>query len=537
MNFSVLNILCRLSPELGTSGSGRKRPVTLGVVLLIVSIFVFSIFPIIWYGYVPLADYPNHLARLQIHKTLSSNPNLSRFYEFHWTLIPYLGFDLLSLPLMYYLPVELAGKIVLVLSLLMIYGGTVLLDRQLNRENWGISLFGGIFLYNGAFKYGFISYIIGVGFAILTFWIWIRYREKANGLWIIAFILTGGVVCTMHLYAFGIYAVCVASHECAVVCERVRLERISASQLRIPFSAAVSLTLPLLVFWFGAASRAPGELPWGHAGPNSWGHPGPSLWGGHESSFWMSLAWKFEGFASPIFYSDPAFEIPLLLMIFVLLVWALVTRTIVLNSRMVITLGAFAALFIVMPHMILGTNYFDYRLPSAVAFIALASFGWGTAWSARINLLRLLLAICLIVRVGSVFLEWYPAQGMIAEYETALRLVPPGSRLLVIVGHTAWGDRDPPLRHVPVLAAAEQGVFVPSIFTDANATANGLKLKPDYLDYWKYNQTNDFKRFDYLMEVRQPPVKIPPGITLEEIGRGRTFVLYRIEQQRLPNTD
>jgi hypothetical protein len=37
------------------------------------------------------------------------------------------------------------------------------------------------------------------------------------------------------------------------------------------------------------------------------------------------------------------------------------------------------------------------------------------------------------------------------------------------------------------------------------------------------------------MEIRQPSVKIPAGITLEEIGRGRTSVLYRIKQQKSPD--
>jgi hypothetical protein len=38
----------------------------------------------------------------------------------------------------------------------------------------------------------------------------------------------------------------------------------------------------------------------------------------------------------------------------------------------------------------------------------------------------------------------------------------------------------------------------------------------------------DVQSFDYLMEIRLPSVEIPAGITLEEIGRGLTFVLYRI---------
>ena len=120
------------------------------------------------------------------------------------------------------------------------------MDRELNGDNWGPSLFAGIFLYNGAFMWGFISYIIGIGFAILSFWIWVRYRDKAGGIWIL-FTVLGGIVCLMHLYAFAIYGIFVAGYECSVFWERLTIERqVRISLFRIPFRAALSVMVPLL---------------------------------------------------------------------------------------------------------------------------------------------------------------------------------------------------------------------------------------------------------------------------------------------------
>ena len=110
----------------------------------------FSIIPIIWFTYLPLHDYPNHLATLQIRQTLSSNSYLARFYEARWLFTPYLELDLLTTPLMYLASVEMAGRIVIALTFIMICIGTILLNRELNPNNWGcLSLFAGIFLYNG----------------------------------------------------------------------------------------------------------------------------------------------------------------------------------------------------------------------------------------------------------------------------------------------------------------------------------------------------------------------------------------------------
>ena len=517
MNFNGPNKFRRPSPELGTASFFRDGLVPSGIILLIVIDFVFSIVPIVWFKYLPLADYPNHLARLHIHKVLSSDPYLSQFFQFRWAVVPNIGFDFLTLPLIYFMPVELAGRIAIITALLIIYCCTILLDRQLNPDNWGLSLFSGIFFYGGVLKFGFIGYVIGIAFAILAFWIWVRYREKADGIWILVFTIAAAVIFFAHLFAFGIYAVSVASYECSLLWVRLRREgRLRISLLKIPMSATAILIMPLMLLWFSPLSFSSGR----------------SLW------VWSSFARKLDGLAAPIFYSDPVFEIPLLVIMLGLFGWALATRTIVANSLMIIPLGVFGIVFVVMPYgLVSGSEYADYRLPSAVVFIALASFAWGNTSPIRRKIICLFLSICLIVRVGSVFLEWQPAQAIIEEYDTALQLLPPGSRLLVYVAPNPFGDRYPPLRHVPVLAAAMHDVFDPDTFANGGKV-NGsqlLNLHSDYRSYWidsppNPSRINDIKRFDYLLEIRQPPAKVPTEITLEEIKRGQTFVLYRIKQ-------
>jgi len=295
------------------------------------------------------------------------------------------------------------------------------------------------------------------------------------------------------------------------------------SLFRIPLRAALSLLVPLLaVIWFSPVSSS----------------HGPTVWVPPWDSFWH---WKATGLASPILYSFHASEKPLLLVMLVIFVVALATRIMVVNSRMVIPLAAFGVIFMVSPWMLLGAAGTDDRLPSGMAFFALASIGWGNTSRVRIEVVRLLLAVCLIVRVGSIISHWQPAQAIIGEYDTALQLVPPGSRLLVIVDDSwNWVDRIPPLIHVPVLAAAKQGVFVPYTFTDDGVLVGGiqlLKLRPDYRDFWRPtpdpSNINDIKRFDYLLEIQKPQVKIPTGVLLNEVGSGRTFDLYRVEQDAL----
>ncbi len=475
--------------------------------VVIILFIIFTALPVILFDHLPLVDYPNHLARLQIHKTLWSNIYLAQFYEFHWRFTPYLGLDLLAAPFISFLSVDVSGKIVIILTFTIIYVGAILLDRELNPTNWGPSIFAGIFLYNGAFNWGFINYIIGSGFAILAFWIWIRYREKVSSISIAGFAVLGAIVAIMHFYALGIYAVCVAGYECSVFWEKLRIDRrLRISFFRIPAQAAISIMVPMLVM-LSPVSSGHGALVWGR----SWG----------SQTFWDSVVkWKVEALASPIYFHH-FLEKPLLLAVCAILGWGLAARTLVVNARMVIPLAAFGLIFIAMPSELWGASFADYRLPSAVAFIALASLGWGDTSRVRIDVACLLLSLCLIVRVGSVIAIWQPAQPIIEEYDTALQLLPPGSRLFCMMDSNAWSF--PPLVHAPVLAAAKRGVFEPYTFTDHGEGLQLLKKREPI--------PTSIRDFDYLLEIGHPHVKIPTGFLLNDIGRGRTFTLYRIDRE------
>lgn len=107
-------------------------------------------------------------------------------------------------------------------------------------------------------------------------------------------------------------------------------------------------------------------------------------------------------------------------------------------------------------------------------------------------------------------------QAIIEEYDTALKSVPPGSRLLVIMDDSGWSY--PSLVHVPLFPATKQGIFV----------------QRDSVDDVK--MVDDIKLVDYLMEIRNPQIKIPIGISLKEVGRGQTFNLYLIDQGTEPRS-
>ena len=56
-----------------------------GIVVLAI---ILPVVPILMFRHLPLVDYPNHLAELQIRKTITSNMHIASFYQFSWRFIP-----------------------------------------------------------------------------------------------------------------------------------------------------------------------------------------------------------------------------------------------------------------------------------------------------------------------------------------------------------------------------------------------------------------------------------------------------------------
>ena len=156
----------------------------------------------------------------------------------------------------------------------------------------------------------------------------------------LAFALAGGFVMLMHMYAFGLYALCVAGHELALLLE----DRPLRTALRRRFSAlagvALMLVLPASLLLLGPASGAANMI------------------------VWSNLQFKVEALAAPIFFSQPYLELPLLAAIAILLLGGFALGAISINRRIVPTVVLLALVLLLMPRMLFGSYYADFRLLS-----------------------------------------------------------------------------------------------------------------------------------------------------------------------------
>ena len=153
----------------------------------------------------PLSDYVNHLARMHVIATIDKNPNLAKFYQIDWAIIPNLTMDLVVPWFTRFVNVYVAGKFFTVTMFAVIGSGVLVLNRVLTGR-WSIlPLVALPLLYNYVFLVGLINYLFGVGIALWALAGWIALRDRP---WPLRFALSSlsvGVLFFCHLSALGVY--------------------------------------------------------------------------------------------------------------------------------------------------------------------------------------------------------------------------------------------------------------------------------------------------------------------------------------------
>jgi hypothetical protein len=79
--------------------------------------WLLTVAPLAVATYPLLHDYPAHLARVHILVHWHTSPALQRWYDLHSFLLPNMGMDLLAWALAQLVPVDVAGRIVIAVSL------------------------------------------------------------------------------------------------------------------------------------------------------------------------------------------------------------------------------------------------------------------------------------------------------------------------------------------------------------------------------------------------------------------------------------
>ncbi len=310
-----------------------------------------------------------------------------------------------------------------------------------------------LFAYNAEFFWGFPT-LFATGGYLFAFSGWIATRRWRAGLRILSSSAVASLLCLLHLFAFGLYALSVVSYEFGT---RFSLRRISLSSL-IEWSAVCLQFVPGFLICY--ASLQPGRM---------------SV---TTNNYFIVL--KIYALFSPFvfgFMPAPAFDIFLAPLVFSFLGIAIVTRSLKLAPEMRLPIAATVVTSLLMPRVIGGSWFADIRLPVMLPFVIIASTRFEPSRK------RVLLPIAAValgilgVRVWTVSQAWRIYDRWFAEFRTASAVIAPGAKLLVVQAPIPQDKLYLPgtpeflaklqphsFVHMPSLAVIDRAAFVPCLF-------------------------------------------------------------------------
>jgi hypothetical protein len=379
-------------------------------------------------------------------------PALASNYTVHWRLLPDMAMDLIVPALSMIMPVEQAGRMFVVLTILALIGGTATLHHAIHGRVGLWPVWSVLFVYNAELFWGFPT-LFASGVYLFAFAGWIATGRWPTSPRIATFAAVATILCLLHLFAFGLYALSVVSYEFG---KRPDLRKLSSSSL-IAWSARCLQFGPGLLIWY--ASMQPGRI-----SATSYDNP--------------ILSKVYAALAPFVFSFVPApFELFLVPLVLGFLAVAIATRSLKLAPEMRLPIAAMLMVSLLLPNVISGSSFADIRLPVILPFVIIASTRFAPSDRRTIFPIAAVALTVLGVRIWTVSQAWRDYDRWFTEFRSASMAIAPGARVLVVAAPPTAPRKLPRIpenlavfqerlfHHMPSLAVIDRSAFLPSVFT------------------------------------------------------------------------
>ena len=396
----------------------------------------------------PLVDYPNHLARMYL---LAKGGDA--FYSVHWAALPNLAEDLIVPPLARVLPLDLAGKLFLVMIFALMAGGTMWLNRVATAgwRLWPLLAF--LFLYNRILLWGFVNYLFGVGVALGGTALWLGLERRRWWLRVSSSSVVALACFFSHIAAFGLYALVILGVEALPAVTELRAGRWPALGRRIVITASQFV--------------APTALLLGVR--RDWQNAMASFAGFHRKADLLFSV--FDNY-------DRVFDIACFALFLVLIGGLVWTRRLGMDRRLALAAGVVFAAYLLLPSQMYGGSGADHRLPIAFFLLVVAASAPRFPSGRIAAAVGIVAASILICRLSVIEYVWREADRVYSADLDGINALPRGSKLAIAQPPNLFHVAAVPEVHLAVLAIPRSEAFVPTLF--AIAGQHPVALKPPF---------------------------------------------------------
>lgn len=451
------------------------------------------------------------------------------FCGFAWALYPNLAMDLLIPQMARLFGVEMASRLFLLLSQLLIVTGAAAIERVVKGRIHIAGFVAVMLLYCLPFAWGFLNFEFGLGVALWGIAAMLLAQERG---WLFRFgvnAVFAAALFAAHFFALGLYGATIGLHELW----RAWHKKVPVLQTVLRLLVLAIPVLALLAIMAATAGSIGGK-------GTTWFFEFKPLW----------LFRIMNGYSLTVSAACVA--------VLLGLIYAGAKHGVLKFAPAGLWLAiGFTALYLAMPSRLFGTSFVDFRIIAAAALIlpafctlSLPTPRWKLAASAGVSFITL-------TNLAVVLLVWLSYRANYAAMIRSFDKIERGS--LLLVGASGAGDDAPfhdlteyPFYYAPTLAVHYANAFVPGLFTvtgkqpvrvgpvverlaiphggpvpvtilaaiDAGKTAD---IVPTYLRTWS-------RDFDYLY-VLGPRIPNPMSVLLEELDSSARFVLYKIRRK------
>jgi hypothetical protein len=497
-------------------------PISFGrFAVLFCLLLVLSAGPIFSTTLPPILDYPNHLARMHILVENGASPTLDQFYAVHWAALPNLAMDVIVPPLARVMPLDLAGRVFILLTFAVIAAGCGALNRVLHGHwsCWSLGIF--VVLYNRILLWGFLNYLFGLGLAFGAVALWLASARWSGWQRVVLSVVAVALVYFSHFAAFGVYVLMLAGIEAGpgLALLRQRAWRAIAARLAV---LAPQFLLPAAISLSGWGQSVGGKIAY------------------------ASILRKIDLLFSVFDSYDRPFEV----VCFVLFVGMLATlaarRQLGLAPLMRWPLALVVLAYLALPAQLLSGSGADRRMAIVIFMVILAGSLPRLASPRGARVVAGIMILLFGVRLAVFEARWLEADGFYQQDLARLDLLPHGAKLAVVnPGNAIQVGKDPEL-HLPNLAIIRREAFVSTLF--AIAAQQPVALTPPYAalaeatnqpQLWADLVTEParpapalldvLKSYDFIVFIDLKPFLVPETPCLRPVGGGTTLQLFAIE--------
>jgi hypothetical protein len=504
-----------------------------------------SIIPLIKPDIPPLVDLPGHMGRFRVQLEIGRVPWLSDWYNFQWSLIGNLGFDLLIIPLAPVFGLELAVKLIVIAIPALTVLGLLWIAREVHGRIPPTAMFALPLAYSFPFQFGFVNFALSMALALNAFALWLRLARLGRlRLRAIIFVPLSCLVWLCHTFGWGVLGVLAFSAEMirqhdlmterrgrATLWERIRRGHWIAAWCKAGLHCLpLALPMVLMIVW----------------------RSGDHVTG--QTADWFNWRAKFGWLTMVLKDRWQTFDIASLALLLVLLARGLRSPTIAYSRNLALSALFLLAVFIALPRIVFGSAYADMRLVPFMIAIAVIALRPRPNLSVRgATLLAILGCAFFVVRIGAGTVSYWLFDARYDRELKALEHVPIGARLITFVGETC-GNKWLMTRveHFPALALERRLAYSNDQWSMAGAQLLTAKYLPAGRfahdpsqivtsiqcprEWWRpiNRALARFPRnaFDYVWLIAPPAYDPKFNQGLVEVWRDGTSVLYRIDHTK-----